>query len=77
MNHEHQTYAIIDGKRVEVVATYDVDGYKPLIYGLFDGETDLTNSITNADYDRIYTEISESVIENMIEAAEMFADMER
>ena len=80
MNHEHETQAEINGNMIDITASYELDGYKPLIYGLFetaDGSNDLTNFISEADYDRIYEEISLAVIENMTDAAEAAADMER
>ena len=79
MNDEYETYADIDGERGPVVVAYEVDRYKPLIYGIFHPETDedLTAEITEPEFDRIYMEVSQHIIESMTEAAEMTAQGER
>lgn len=76
---EYSTHADIEGERGPVVVSYELDGYKPLIYGIFteDDDEDLTLVISEDEFDRIYLEVSQHVIENMIESAEMYADMER
>ena len=73
------TVADVEGERVEVIVAYECDGYKPLIYGIFaeSGDSDLTLLVSDSEYDRLYEEVSQHVIERMNEAAEMAADMER
>lgn len=73
------TYADVEGERLSVVVSYELDGYKPLIYGVFTeaNDEDLTLVISEAEFDRIHAEVSQHVIERMTEAAEMAADMER
>ena len=76
---EHSTYADIDGERLAVVVSYELDGYKPLIYGVFteSDDEDLTLVISEAEFDRIHAEVSQHVIEDMTERAEMYAEGER
>lgn len=80
MNNEYSTKAWLDGKLVDVVATYEVDGFEPLIYGVFalgNEDMDVTDSIHPDEFDRIYTAICENVVSTMTDAAEYAADMER
>jgi hypothetical protein len=76
---EYSTTATVDGELIEVVAEYDVDGYEPLVYGIFAkaDEEDLTMVISEAEFDRLYLEVSQHVIEDMTERAEMYAEGER
>lgn len=76
---EYSTYADIDGERGPVVVSYELDGYEPLIFGVFSeaDDEDLTLVISEAEFDRIHAEVSQHVIERMTEAAEMATDMER
>ena len=79
MNNELETTATLkNGHTMDIVVAYEVDGYKPLVYGLFDtDERDLTNEVDEREYDRIYELCSQHIIDEMIGAAEMAADMER
>lgn len=80
MNGEYETMAWVDGKLVDVVATYEMDGGRALVYGVFtlDGDDiDVTEKIHPDEFDRIYWAICTSDAESRIEAAEMAADMER
>lgn len=75
MNSEYETKAWIKGKLVPVTASFDLDGYKPLIYGIFDtNDIDVTEEIHPDEFDRIYTEIMISVQEDAIEMAQSFMD---
>jgi hypothetical protein len=69
---EYSTTATVDGELIEVVAEYDVDGYEPLVYGIFAkvDEEDLTLVISEAEFDRIYEEVSQDIIEQMNGATE-------
>ena len=80
MDHEYECKAWIDGKPVEVVATYEVDFPDALIYGVFmidEPDTDVTEKVHPDEFDRIYHEICAKVYEDMTDAAEMACDMER
>ena len=79
-DHEYESKAWVNGKLVEVVATYEVDYPDALIYGVFekaDPENDLTELIHPDEFDRIYSEICAKVVSDMTDAAEMACDMER
>ena len=80
MTSEYSTMAWLDGKLVDVVATYEVDGVEPLVYGVFalgNEDIDVTDAIHPDEFDRIYTAICENVVGTMTDAAEMAMDMER
>ena len=78
MNGEYQTKAWVDGKLVDVVASYEMDGIKPLVYGVFDeSDTDVTEKIHPDEFDRIYWAIHTDVIGTMTDAAEYAAELER
>lgn len=80
MDHEYETKVWLDGKLVDVVATYESDFPDALLYGIFladESDTDVTERIHPDEFDRIYTEICTKVVEDMTDAAEMAADMER
>ena len=76
---ELDTYADIEGERIEVVVAYEVDGYAPLIYGIFaeSDDDDLTLLVDEDEWDRLHNEVSQHIIECMTERAEMACDMER
>lgn len=68
MNHEYETHAEIKGERRVVVASYELDGYKPIIYGIFDeDDNDVTELV---DYDRIYTDLCADIIGTAADAAD-------
>lgn len=80
MNMELGTIADIEGERVPVIVSYEVDGIKPLIYGVFtadDKDEDVTLLLVDAVYDRIYEEVSQHVVDRYVAAAEYLSDMER
>ena len=80
MEYEYESKVWIDGKLLDVVAPYEVDYLEPLVYGVFtldDMDTDVTEKIHPDEFDRIYREISEKVLSDMTDAAEMACDMER
>jgi hypothetical protein len=76
---EFSTHAFIDGERLEVVASYETDGFQPMIYGIFAkaDDEDLTLLISEDQFDRIHEEVSQHIIERMTEAAEMMAEGDR
>ncbi len=75
MNSEYETKAWVNGKLVPVTATFELDGYKPLIYGIFDPlENDITELIHPDEFDRIYLEIMTKTQEDAIGIAESFMD---
>lgn len=65
------TFADVEGERLSVVVSYELDGYKPLIYGVFTeaDDEDLTLVISEAEFDRIHAEVSQHVIEQLMDAA--------
>jgi hypothetical protein len=73
------TVADVEGERVDVIVAYETDGYQPLIYGIFaeSDDSDLTLLVSESEYDRLYEEVSQHVIERMNEAAEMAAKGDR
>jgi hypothetical protein len=75
MNGEYETKAWVNDKLIPVVATFEMDGYKPLIYGIFDAEiNDVTEELHPDEFDRIYTEIMTSAQEDAIAVAESLMD---
>ena len=77
MNDEYQTLAWVDGNLVPVVATYEVDGLRPLIYGVFaldNEDIDVTEKIHPDEFDRIYSEISADVVGTLTDAADYMED---
>ena len=73
MNSEYKSSAWVDGKLVEVVATYELDGLEPLVYGIFaldNDDIDVTEKIHPDEFDRIYSEISADVVGTLTDAAE-------
>ena len=77
LNNEYETTAWINGKLVDVVATYEVDGLEPLVYGIFeqaDPENDVTELIHPDEFDRIYSEISADVVGTLTDAADYMED---
>lgn len=80
MNNEYETLAWVGKHLIPVVASYEVDGLEPLIYGIFekaDPENDVTELIHPAEFDRIYSEISADVVGTLTDAAEYAVGMER
>ena len=80
LNNEYETAAWINGKLVDVVATYEVDGLEPLVYGVFaldNEDIDVTEKIHPDEYDRIYSAICADVVGTLTDAAEMARGMER
>ena len=76
MNDEYVTEVQLkDGSVKEVCFSYELDGYQPLVYGVFDTETDddLTDSVTDESFDSVYGKICEEVA---CRATDYF-DMER
>lgn len=76
MNEDYFTYVQLkDGSVKRVSFSFDLDGYKPLVYGVFDAETDddLTDQVSESEFDKVYGKICESVAER---ASDSF-DMER
>lgn len=75
MNGEYESKAWVKGKLVPVVASYELSGYKPLIYGIFDDyDNDVTEEIHPDEFDRIYIEIMTKTQEDAIGIAESFMD---
>lgn len=84
LNHEYETTAWVKGTTgthlIDVVATYELDGLEPLVYGIFekaDPENDVTDLIHPDEYDRIYEAISADVVGTLTDAADYAAGMER
>lgn len=81
MEHEYECKAFVDGKLVDVVATYEIDFPDTLIYGIFLAEPpispDVTDKIHPDEFDRIYTEINARAFEDMACAAETYFEGNR
>jgi hypothetical protein len=79
MNNELETTATLNnGRTMDIVVAYEADGYKPLVYGIFDAdERDLTNEVSDIEYDRIYGLCSQHLLDSMTEAAEACCEGER
>lgn len=76
MNDEFVTVVQLkDGSVKEVCFSYEIDGYQPLVYGVFDSETDddLTDQVSEAEFDKVYVKLCE----NIAERASDYFDMER
>ncbi len=77
MNNEYECKAWIDGKLTPVVVSYEIDDMHPLVYGIFSADmvdTDLTDKVSEPEFDRIYQEISADIVGTMIDAAEYLAE---
>jgi hypothetical protein len=75
MNCEFETKAWVDGKLVNVIASYEMDGIKPLVYGVFDADdNDVTEKIHVDEFDRIYWAIHTDVVGTMNDAADYAAE---
>lgn len=80
MNSEYETLAWVDGHLIPVVASYEVEGLEPLIYGVFaldNEDIDVTEKIHHDEFDRIYTAICADVVGTLTDAAEYACGMER
>jgi len=80
MSNEYESKAWVNGKLIDVVATYEVDYPEPLVYGVFEKDkpkNDVTDLIHPDEFDRIYSEICAKVVEDMACAAESYFEMER
>ena len=58
MNNEYETLVTLNGSLALVSVSYEMDGYKPLIYGIFlmdEFDTDVTVDIEESEFDRVYT----------------------
>lgn len=78
--HEYETKVWLDGKLVDVVATYESDFPDALVYGIFladESDMDVTERIHPDEFDRIYMEICTKVVEDMADAADMACEGER
>ena len=73
MNEEFETE--LNGEPVTVC--FEVDGYKPLGLWIMDSHGDITDTVSEADYDRLYQQACTHVVESMADAADMVAGMER
>ena len=76
MNDEYySSVQLKDGSYREVCLSFDVDGYKPIVYGVFDAETDedLTDLVKTESYDEVYALICLAVSERATD----YFDMER
>ena len=61
-------YVDIEGERLACTAVYETErnGYKPLIYGIFDeNDKDITLRVPENEFDRIYDELCQHVAENL------------
>ena len=73
MNGEYETWATIGGNRVEVIAAYELDGIKPIIYGIFDAddpEKYLTDVVSSVDMTRIHSDLAADIAGTMTDAAD-------
>lgn len=77
-DHEFETHVTIDGKRVEVTVVSVMDGFTPLIYGMFNSEDkDVTEEVSDAEYARIADEVAADVMGTMIDATDYLRDQEK
>jgi len=78
MNNELDTYVDIDGERIPVTVSYECETgeYKPLLAGFFmhDG-TDITVSIPENEFDRVYAELCDEVVQRYVAAADFLNDI--
>lgn len=74
---EFKTVAWLGGKQFPVTVAYEADGYKPLVYGVFHGDKDVTWELAKDEYALIYQKVGAHILESMTEAAEIAAEGER
>lgn len=77
MNYEYETMAWVDGKLVQVVATYELDGLEPLVYGVFaldNEDLDVTEKIHQDEFDRIYSAICADTVSTLADASDYMED---
>lgn len=66
-----------DGTIKPVTVCYEVDdnGYKPLLYGMFDeNDNDVTNEVTDQSCDMVYEAACQHIFDTMSDAADMMED---
>lgn len=76
---DFQTIAWVRGytRQVPVTVSYEADNGKPIVYGVFCGEDDVTGNISPAEYDIIYSKLTTELNQTQFEAAEIEAEGER
>lgn len=75
MDYELKMTLELDGQQVEAFICYEPDGYKPLVYGVFDSKgQDITQLISESEYDRAYVAACDDVVDRMMDNAESRID---
>ena len=77
MTSNFRTVAWLDGKQVPVTVCYEEANGKPIVYGVFHGDKDVTWDIAKDEYALIYQKVQAHILESMTEAAEIAAEGER
>ena len=78
MTNEHDTYVDIDGERIPVTVEYECDRgeYKPTLVGFFThDDKDITVSVPENEFDRIYAELCDEVTQRIVAAADFLNDI--
>ena len=67
---EYECYVDVEGERIPCSVSFDVEenGYKPLVYGIFDldDDSDLTQRVDEEEFDRVYAELCQFVAERIL-----------
>lgn len=81
MSSEFKTVAWVDdnGRTVQIPVTvrYEELAGKPIVYGVFHGDKDVTWELAKDEYALIYQKVGAHILESMTEAAEIAAEGER
>ena len=75
MEESYEGYADIDGERISVTCYYELDGYKPLgLYICNTDDADITASVPESEYDRLYNEAMQDAVSTMTDAADYLTE---
>lgn len=71
MTSNFRTVAWLVTKQVPVAVVYDEADGKPIVYGVFHGDKDVTWDMNKDEYALIYQKVGAHIIESMTEAGEL------